>query len=296
MLEHSDLRTKIPILFMASSGMRLGGFVGLSDGCVRPIYEDDNNNSGKILAAHVKVYNGELEQYDTFISPEAWRVYNEYRSLRMKFGEQITVTSPILLRRFDVSPDGKRATIDNTKPVSLSTVAGLIKTVAFKAGVRQPSEYYKERYNVKIAHGFRKFFSSTLSNIKDNTGRNAIDFVKKEWLLGHSLTGVHSLEENYNRNDRVKTLLHDYLKAIPDLTISNEERLQVQVQTLQTDISNMKSVEMQLAERDKQVQNLHHQILTIQEAQKKAQEETQKQIEELLQYRSKTMGMLMRRI
>ena len=77
MLEHSDLRTKIPILFMASSGMRLGGFVGLSDGCVRPIYEDDNNISGKILAANVKVYNGEPEQYDTFISPEAWKEYDE---------------------------------------------------------------------------------------------------------------------------------------------------------------------------------------------------------------------------
>jgi hypothetical protein len=34
MLEHSDLRTKIPILFMASSGMRLGGFCGLTDGCI----------------------------------------------------------------------------------------------------------------------------------------------------------------------------------------------------------------------------------------------------------------------
>jgi hypothetical protein len=173
--------------------------------------------------------------------------------------------------------------------VSLPTVTGLIKTVAFKAGVRQSSHYYKERYNVKIAHGFRKFFSSTLSNIKDNTGRNAIDFIKKEWLLGHSLTGVHTLEENYNRNDRVKTLLLDYLKAVPDLTISNEERLHVEVQQLQTDISNMKSVEMQLAQRDKQVQDLHHQILTIQEVQKEAQ----KEIQELRQYRSKTMSMLM---
>ncbi|MGI8832300.1 MAG: hypothetical protein ACR2IS_06660, partial [Nitrososphaeraceae archaeon] len=76
------------------------------------------------------------------------------------------------------------------------------------AGVREVSENYNQMYNVKIAHGFRKYFSSTLSNIKalDGSGRNAIDFIKKEWLLGHSLTGIHTLEENYNRNDRVKML------------------------------------------------------------------------------------------
>src|SRR5206468_1993378 len=49
MLEYSDLRTKIPILFMASSGMRLGGFIGLTDGCITPLYDEKSNN--KLLAA-----------------------------------------------------------------------------------------------------------------------------------------------------------------------------------------------------------------------------------------------------
>ena len=73
MLEYSDLRTKIPILFMASSGMRLGGFVGLTDGCIKPIYDD---KTGKLLAAHVAVYKGsDNDEYDTFISPEAYHAY-----------------------------------------------------------------------------------------------------------------------------------------------------------------------------------------------------------------------------
>jgi hypothetical protein len=107
MVEHSDLRTKIPILFMASSGMRLGGFCGLTDGCVRAIYDDGDDNdktatAGKILAAHVVVYKGEPEEYGMFISPEAWSVYEEYRNLRISLaGENITENSPILLRRLD---------------------------------------------------------------------------------------------------------------------------------------------------------------------------------------------------
>jgi hypothetical protein len=60
-------------------------------------------------------------------------------------------------------------------------------TVAYKAGIREVSENYNDRYNIKIAHGFRKFLSTTLSNIKtaDGSGRTAIDFINKEWLLGH---------------------------------------------------------------------------------------------------------------
>jgi hypothetical protein len=74
--------------------------------------------------------------------------------------------------------------------------------------------------------------------------------------LGHALTSVHALEENYNRSDRVKLLLEEYLKAVKELTISDEERLKVEVKKLQTDISNMKTVEVQLAAKDREIQDL----------------------------------------
>jgi integrase len=231
MLEHSDLRAKIPILFMASSGMRLGGFAGLTDGDIRPIY--DETTGKKLIAAHVIVYKGTDDEYDTFISPEAFSAYQEYRNLRIKFGEIITKKSPILLRRFDISPDGKTATLDNTKPVVLSTVAGIIRTVAYKAGIREVSQNYKDRYNIKIAHGFRKFFNTTLSNIRTKDGRLAIDFIRKEMMMGHALINIHALEQNYNRADRPKMLLEDYLKAVSELTISDEERMKVEVKKLQ---------------------------------------------------------------
>ena len=55
MLEHSDLIAKIPILFMTSSEIRLGYFVGLRDGDIGPIYEVTGK---KLIAAHVVVYKG----------------------------------------------------------------------------------------------------------------------------------------------------------------------------------------------------------------------------------------------
>lgn len=233
--------------------MRLGGFIGLTNGAINPIYDESSN---KLIAAHVTVYKDTEGEYDTFISPEAFRAYEEYRNLRIEFGEQITKNSPVLLRRFNLGPDGKTAKIDNSEPIAISTVTGILRIIAYKAGVREISEEYKGRYNIKIAHGFRKYFSTTLSNIKTRDGRTAIDFIKKEWLLGHALRSIHLLEENYNRSDRVKLLQAEYEKAVKELTISDEEKLQIEVGKLQTDISNMKSVSIELQEKDKQIQDL----------------------------------------
>ena len=51
-------------------------------------------------------------------------------------------------------------------------------------------------------------------------------------------------------------LLDEYLKAVKELTISPEERLLVDNQKLKIDISNMKSVESQLAAKDKDISGL----------------------------------------
>ncbi|MFZ0327297.1 MAG: hypothetical protein WBQ25_10570 [Nitrososphaeraceae archaeon] len=40
------------------------------------------------------------------------------------------------------------------------------------------------------------------------------------------------------------------------MTISDEERMKVEVKKLQTDISNMKSVEIELSEKDKEIQSM----------------------------------------
>jgi Tfp pilus assembly protein PilN len=75
-------------------------------------------------------------------------------------------------------------------------------------------------------------------------------------MMGHALMNIHALEQNYNRADKPKMLLEDYLKAVSDLTISDEERMKVEVKKLQSDISNMKSVEIELSEKDKEIQSM----------------------------------------
>jgi hypothetical protein len=107
MLQFCDLRTKIIVLFLASSGMRLGGlsrfdddgrYVGLKHGHLKPIY--DRDDSTRIIAVHARVYADTEDEYDAFVSPEAWYAYMEYLYARQKYGETITKESPVLLSRF----------------------------------------------------------------------------------------------------------------------------------------------------------------------------------------------------
>ena len=257
MLEHCDLRARIPILFMASSGMRLGAFAQLKDGDIKAIY-DDKLEPKKLLAAHVVVYRGTTDEYDTLTTPEAWKAYEEYRNTRIKFGEKITNDSAIMVRRFNVNEDGDSlGPAADRKGLGGRAIIGILSVVAYKAGIREPSKDYNGRYNIKIAHGFRKFFNTTLRSIKTKDGQQpAIQYIHKEWMMGHALRDLHAMEENYDRSDRVKVLLEDYLKAVPELTINDEERLKVHVKKLETDISNMKTVEVQLATKDQQIEAL----------------------------------------
>ena len=262
MIEHCDLRARIPILFMASSGMRLGAFTQLKDGDIEAIY-DDKLDPKKILAAHVVVYKGTTDEYDTFITPEALKAYEEYRNTRIKFGEKITKDSAIMVRRFNVNEDGDSnstgtaITYRKGLGIGIRAIIGILSVVAYKAGIREPSKDYNGRYNIKLAHGFRKFFNTALRSIKTKDGQQpAIQYIHKEWMMGHALRDLHGMEENYDRSDRVKVLLEDYLKAVPELTINDEERLKVHVKKLETDISNMKIVEVQLATKDQQIEAL----------------------------------------
>jgi hypothetical protein len=151
MLEHCDLRARIPILFMASSGMRLGAFAQLKDRDIEAIY-DDKLDPKKILAAHVIAYRGTTDEYDTFITPEAWKAYKEYRNTRIKFGEKITKDSAIMVRRFNVNEDGLiGAAISDRNGLGLGdrAIIGILSVVAHKAGIREPSKDYNGRHYFK---------------------------------------------------------------------------------------------------------------------------------------------------
>lgn len=282
MLTYCDLRARIIILFFASSGIRLGAFAGdwgvLTDGDITPIRSKDDPD--RVIAAHLVVYRGTEDEYDTFISGEAWDTYAEYRSIREKYGETITKNSPVLIGRFNP----KTMEAGRVKALDHGTVRNIVSAVCHKAGIMEQSPHYKDRFVIKRVHGFRKFFNSTLRSIKTKDGKPAIEYINKERLMGHALINQHALEENYDRSDIVKELLGEYLKAVAELTVSDEARLKLMADGLRNEIKTYRTLDVELAEKDRVMRELQEQL--------KATQEEQKEIRELLKNPAKLLELI----
>ena len=90
--------------------------------------------------------------------------------------------------------------------------------VAKQAGLREGRD--GKRYRVPLMNGFRRFFNKTCKEALSG-GSTLGSLIKHEFMLGHS--GFASLDENY-KTDALE-MAAEYVKAVPDLTIDDAERL-----------------------------------------------------------------------
>ena len=72
---------------MCSSGVRLGAWEYMQWKHVTPITDE---KTGQIIAAKLLVYPGEIEQYFTYCTPEAYNALKDWMDYRALHGEQIT--------------------------------------------------------------------------------------------------------------------------------------------------------------------------------------------------------------
>jgi integrase len=94
LLEFSDIRTKVAILLMCSSGMRLGALPLLKIGDLISV---PNHN-----VYQIRVYaNSKSNRHYTFCTPECKNAIDNYIEFRRSCGENITPKSPLLRREFD---------------------------------------------------------------------------------------------------------------------------------------------------------------------------------------------------
>jgi hypothetical protein len=202
LLTYPDRRIKPLLLLMVSSGIRIGAWEWLNWGHIELV-----KRNGQIVAAKLKVYPGDAEQYSTFVSREAYNAIAEYIAYRESAGEKIGPNTPVLR---DLFPPDRGATLKHSvgKPKRLEAngVKRLLEDALKGTGLRRALPEGKRRHDWQGAHGFRKFFKSA--------AERHMKTLHVEILLGHD-TG---LNESYYR-PKEEELLEDYQKALPDLTI-----------------------------------------------------------------------------
>jgi integrase len=263
-LEFCDERSRAIILLLASGGCRINAvpFLKLKDLTVLPKYN----------LYEVMIYSDSNQKYYSFTTPEAAKAINQYLGYRERSGEKLTPQSPLFREQFDREDS---FAVHNPKPLGLRGMENSICYILIKSGIKKvkhQTEFSKERGRVrseiKMTSGFRKFFDTQL----EAAGLRPL---VKEKLMGHSI----GLDKHYLK-PMEQDVLTEYLKAVDNLTINEENRLKIKVEELTAKTeTNEYIINHRLKEKEVEVQNLKHQLNSLP---KQIEEENMRTIQKML--------------
>ena len=224
LLDIADLRMKICILLMCSAGLRLGAIPDIK---IKHLERIDN-------LYKITVYENSNQEYYCFCTPECSNFIDEYIKYRERNGENITLESYLIRDHFD---DYASLSVKvKARPITKHTIREIIAKLLVKSGTRLVRE-------VHLTHGFRKFFTNQLFEADLKT--------EYRWSLeGHKLQG----NDPYYVRISEKLLLDQYLRGVNNLTINEEFRLKMKVETLTIERSRVDKLEEKIRRIEKMYQ------------------------------------------
>lgn len=212
-------KARIIVYSEASGGPRIGSFPNMKVGDLTK-----NEQSGLYRTI---IYPHTEAEYVTFFGPEATKEIDEYLAHRARSGETITADSPL------IRDDFTKKTVGNPCFIAKSTMEGIISRAAVNAGLRTINKgKHHERKETMLTHGLRKFF-------KQQCRRAGLDHIVIEWLVGHksgeAKIGINKLMMTYDPAMEDE-LLSEYLKAVDNLTINEENRIKRKLESKEKEL------------------------------------------------------------
>jgi integrase len=213
LLEIADERSRVIVLLLASSGMRVGAITSLK---IRNLDADNHNK--------ITIYENSPEQYFSFITPETKKAVDAYLDMRKRYGEKINPNSPLIREQFDIR---NPITIKSPKTVNSVGLQWILRDLAYRYNVISGRD-------VPVAHGFRYFWMTQAVNCEINAEI-------REMLLGHKI----GLASAYYR-PTVDKMYAEYEKLISALTIDPSQRLEREVQVLKVEKTNYEKLDAKI--------------------------------------------------
>jgi len=224
---------KVCILVYASTGIRKSALPSIQ---MRHLEKIDKANLYKIT-----VYSGEKkDQYIAFTTPECAKTIDEYLDYRTRLGEILTPESYLIREDFDIND--MEQIRSKSRKISHRTIGVNLYSLSIKAGIRERSGDQFARKRIPLFHGFRKFFTTQSVNSDVNPIHGLM-------LEGHS-TGIR---DHYARPKEQK-ILEEYLKAVNELTINEENRLKIKVQKLEKEKDKFDLFAMKVADNFRNIE------------------------------------------
>jgi integrase len=236
-LKDCDLRTKVAILLLCSSGMRIGALRSLQIGDLGGQTAGGND----IKLYKIQVYARTRDKYFTFCTPECYNVIQDYLSCRRRYGEELKDKSPLIREQFNAD---NPFTINSPRFVSQRGIEYMIIRALKRSGIRKPRE-------IHMSHGFRKFFKSQCER------SSSMRSINIELLMGHNI-GVSG--RYYRPTD--SEVLEDYSKAIDLLTVDSLQRLHKHIEKLEgQQAEEIAQLKTRLAEREEYDRKKHEEFI-----------------------------------
>ena len=237
------------ILVSSSSGIRVGGLEGLKWGDIVPIYKIEDNLVLEIIESQVDIaqvvcamfitYRHTKEEYPAFITLEAYNSIINYRKTWIREIGKEPKDEDILFKKSGIF----------VRKLGESGIRSRINRIVEKSGIRQPLVKGKRRHEVPTMNGFRRFFNKVN---KETLSRDSplATLIRKEYMMNH--VGLVKTDRNYFKT-HVMELVEDYLTAVSNLTISNEERLKADNFRLRKEKSELETTKQELEEVRKDI-------------------------------------------
>lgn len=215
----NDITDKVIILMFSSGGFRLESWDYFTWQDV--IFFKNNDDTYK--GAALRIYRGDPESYFTFITPEACKALEIYReNWKEDIGVYPKLDDPLI----------KSVRYPVVRRLNQKGVRKRIDTVVTDIGLRPPLAPNQKRHEVQLDHGFRKYFNTMLRRAK-------VDFLDKEDMMGYKVD-LEKHYERYQEDDFER--FPEYQKAIPFLTISDEERIRLENERLWEEKSDIAKI------------------------------------------------------
>jgi len=222
MLNHTTkLRTKALVHFFASTGVRPGS---LDDPVLRLRHLEEMSN--ECLA--VKIYEGSRQNYWAFLTPEASKALKNYHASWKLNGIISNEDSPI----FANTPKSNRK---SQVHLSSKSARQIIYHLIIKSGIERTKK--GNRFDKAVAYGFRKRFN-TILKIHNEVNSNIA-----EKLMAHK----NGLDGSYLKPTK-EQCFHEFVKAIPELTISDDARDKAQIEKLKEEKNEIEILKFQVSD------------------------------------------------
>jgi len=213
----TKIRNKAIIHFLSSTGCRIGALPELQLRHIRDM---------PLGCKMITVYEDSIEEYQTFLTPEASTVLDNYFDQRRKSNEDLTEDSPLFRERYQLGKAQARA-------ISKEALQGVLTRAITNAGIRGQKK--NGRYSEQLAHGFRKRFD-TILKLNKAVNDNII-----EKMMGHK----RGLDGTYLQ-PTIEQMFEEFKNGIVDLTVDNSERLLAEKKQLELDNPKFENQSIQL--------------------------------------------------